>query len=374
MKEVYCRGVAANKEFVILSDGEPYAKGTFFGALNKGDVVLAKASNANPNTEFFFSDIGASAFCDDNMPGRGFTFPCRIISLPEGSKQYCISPVIAFTGMLVHSEFVPGFSRYNAFIPFSVSKKIEKERALSLSEKFEKFCSGITFSCYRCSFVLRTLCGEKDVTFDAIQAEIEAFVKRFEKVLETAYPSHGKEPAPGTVLFKNNLPGYLISAYKISDYKRVYTDDASDSLDFMQVFKALPAIPEVVTRPNIDRLFDIVPGLMKLPSYLGRTFYTPGGARITYDKTEAMHVFDINSGESKESYKDINLECCEIIARVISVRNLGGIIMCDFINMRSREDEAEVIDKMKELASQDYKPFKVYGFTALKVLECSRNR
>ena len=54
------------------------------------------------------------------------------------------------------------------------------------------------------------------------------------------------------------------------------------------------------------------------------------------------------------------------------MRNRTGIIMCDFINMKSKEDEEKVIAMMRELAGIDYRPFKIHGFTALKVLECSR--
>ena len=375
MKELYVRNKDGRYEFFIVSDDEPYARGFIDSAPRKHDIIAAKANNSDKNLGFFFSDIGVSeAFCDDNMPKRGTLFPATVISLPEGGKTHRIIPVISFNGLFVHVDFLPSFSKRNAGETFTVSRKISEERASALASEFKDYCGKIKFDGYTVSFTLRTLCGDENVKLITIKDEIDRFADRFKTVLDMLSGSRGQGAAPGTLLYENTVPEYISAEIKTASFDKIVTCDPKLSLSFEEEFGRLPERPKIKTRPDFDRLFDIVPGLMKLPSYLGRTLYTRSGARIIYDKTEAMHVFDINSCDSALDSLGVNLECCEIIARAVSVRNLTGIIMCDFINMKSKEDEEKVIARMRELAGLDYRPFKIHGFTALKVLECSRNK
>ncbi len=375
MKELYIRNRNGQLEYHIVSCGEPYVKGSFNCSFKTHDIIAAEAKRTDKSLGYFFSGIGKNeAFCDDNMPKKGTLFPCRIVSLPEGEKTYRISPVITFTGLLVHSEFVPDFSRQTIGAKLNVSKKIIPERADALATYFSDICENISFNNYSCSFTLRTLCGDKNIAFETVEKELLGHAERFSGILARFISTLEKTPSPGEVLYCASAPEYIISTVKKDDFDRIVTSDPSLSLEFEKTFSVMPSKPAVSSAADFDRLFDTVPGLMKFPSCLGRTLYTKSGARVVYDKTEAMHVFDINSADSSLDALHVNLECCETVARAVSVRNLTGIIMCDFINMKSKEEERQVVDRMRELAALDYRPFKIHGFTSLKVLECSRFR
>ena len=375
MKELYCRRINDTVRGFVVKDDEPFASFTYSAdSLNKYDIVSVSASSPAPETGGFFADIGKgkTAFCDDNMPGRGRVFPAGILSLPEGTKSYRISPVITFTGLFVHAQFVPSFSRQRPGKTLSVSRRISEKRRAYLESVFGEICKEFSFEGYASCFTLRTLC-EEDVKNDIILSEIRGFANEFRRIIETSEGSVTVRKAPaGTLLYKRSLPEYVLSALKTTDYEKIISDEAGMTLAFQKVFGNLPHEPEIGTYGDMERLFIIKDSLAEFSVYSGKTFYTKSGARVVYDKTEAMHVFDINSGGSWKSPLEINLECCDIISRVCSVKNLTGIIMIDFINMRSHEDEKAVADKMTALAGEDYRPFKIYGFTALKVLECAR--
>ncbi|MCR5694958.1 MAG: ribonuclease E/G [Clostridia bacterium] len=377
MKELYCREKDGGIEIIITSGDEPLAIDQYLtDTPNRSDVIAAMPLNKDKAKDFFFSGIGGktTAFCDDVMPRKNGIFPAQVVSLPGGTKQYRITPVISFTGLYVFAEFVPFFSKHAVTETFVTSSKLSPSRAVELAEKFREICDNIRFEGYRSVFAMRSLCQEPG-SDGAVLSEIKGSSARFGEILrKLAGSSSGRPAGPGEVLYKRTVPEYIVSTVKPTDYGRVTADSPRLSAEFGNFFANAPEKPEIRTVPDFDRLFDTVDGLRKLPKYTGRSLYTGSGARITYDKTEAMHVFDVNSAESVLSSADINKEACEIIARVCSVRNLTGIIMCDFINMRSKNDEAAVIECMRAAVSEDYRPFKIYGFTALKVLECSRYR
>ncbi|MBQ7445297.1 MAG: ribonuclease E/G [Clostridia bacterium] len=377
MKELYCRRTEfKSAEITVTEQGEPCAQFTYsFSELNKFDIIAGKAVKKDDSLGFYFSDIGSdvNAFCDDNMPEKGKAYPLRIVSLPEGSKQYRASPVISFTGLFTFVEFIPDFSKQSVPEVLKVSKKIPAAKAEILKQALSDVCGRMAFDGYKTAVTVRTICGDSRVSNLMITEELETFCERFAKILSSIKGSPAKKPAvPGDILYKTELPEYVTAFLKYNDYSSIVTDDPETALSFRSYFDYLPAPPEVSVDHNIERLFDVKDALRKIPRYLGRYVKTKSGAVITYDKTEAMHVFDVNSAESKLGARDVNLECCEVISRIVSLRNLRGIIMCDFINMRSKDDEDAVLKRMKELALSDFRPFKIYGFTSLKVLECAR--
>ncbi len=378
MKELYCRTSGDIIEYIFVEGNLPYARGFCYpDSLDVYDVIAAVPESRDKKLGFFFSQIGDGkrAFCDDNMPKAGNPFPCMITALPSGTKSFEITPVISFTGLFVHADFIPEFSRKQPGSGLAVSKKITNGRGEAIKTFFAEKCAEIRFPGYSFYVMFRTLCDMPEVSFSDIAAELDSFVKRFGEILVRC-GGNGTlpHPGPGTVLYKQTLPEHIGNCIRKNDISKIVTDDPVLSLQFSEYFERMPEAPQVLTRPDFDRLFDTVDGLRKLPAYLGRTFFTRSGARIVYDRTEAMHVFDINSFESDLSALDVNLECCDTLARVISVQNLTGIIMIDFINMNSPEDYEKVLKRMKELALLDFRPFIIYNFTRLKVLEASRSK
>lgn len=115
---------------------------------------------------------------------------------------------------------------------------------------------------------------------------------------------------------------------------------------------------------------------------LRRKIWLSSGGYLYFDQTEAMHTIDVNSGRSKnynsedveETLVRINLEAAEEISRQLRIRNIGGLIICDFIDMRSRKNQRRVLDHLKECMKEDAARCTILGMSEFGLVEMTRQR
>lgn len=116
---------------------------------------------------------------------------------------------------------------------------------------------------------------------------------------------------------------------------------------------------------------------------LRRKIWLGSGGYLFFDRTEAMHTIDVNSGRSsqnpsgadvEETLVRINLEAAEEIARQLRIRNIGGLIICDFIDMRSRKNQRRVLDRLKECMKEDSAKCTILGMSEFGLVEMTRQR
>jgi ribonuclease G len=106
----------------------------------------------------------------------------------------------------------------------------------------------------------------------------------------------------------------------------------------------------------------------------------PCGGYIIIDKTEAMYVIDINSGKNikeksfNKTILETNLEAAKEIGKQIRLRNLSGIIVIDFIDMRDKSQREIVMDALKESLKLDKGNVKIFPFTQLDLVQIARKR
>jgi len=106
----------------------------------------------------------------------------------------------------------------------------------------------------------------------------------------------------------------------------------------------------------------------------------PSGGYLFIEKTEAMHVVDVNSGRSgkgksqAENSLNVNLEAARVIARQIRLRDLGGIIVVDFIDLRDEDDKKKVYDEVKKGFEEDRAVTKVLPMSDFGLVEITRQR
>jgi len=116
-----------------------------------------------------------------------------------------------------------------------------------------------------------------------------------------------------------------------------------------------------------------------LKKALQKRLWLKGGGYIVIEETEAMTVIDVNSGDpcgdtQEENALRTNLEAVREIAKQIILRDLGGIIMIDFIDMKEQGNKDKVINALKEALGEDLCNVQIYGFTKLGVLEMARRK
>ena len=114
-----------------------------------------------------------------------------------------------------------------------------------------------------------------------------------------------------------------------------------------------------------------------------RKIWLGSGGSLFFDRTEAMHTIDVNSGRSslnpsggdvEETLVRINLEAADEIARQLRIRNVGGLIICDFIDMRSRKNQRRVLERLKECMKEDSAKCTILGMSEFGLVEMTRQR
>ena len=140
----------------------------------------------------------------------------------------------------------------------------------------------------------------------------------------------------------------------------------------------LCALNTIATRSLCSRRFNVE---REIDKTLRRKIWLPSGGYLFFDRTEAMYTIDVNSGRSsgnktdvEESLVRINLEAAEEIARQLRLRNIGGLIICDFIDMRFRKNQRRVLERLKDCMKDDSAKCTILGMSEFGLVEMTRQR
>ncbi len=118
----------------------------------------------------------------------------------------------------------------------------------------------------------------------------------------------------------------------------------------------------------------------KLEEALNKKVWLKCGGFLVIEPTEALTVIDVNSGKyekkgnSEDYYKKVNEEAVTEIARQLKLRNISGIIIVDFINMKSEQNQKVLLEKLSQLVSKDRIKTYVIGMTSLGLVEITREK
>ena len=119
----------------------------------------------------------------------------------------------------------------------------------------------------------------------------------------------------------------------------------------------------------------------QLKSLFGKTVSIPGGGYLIIEHTEALHVIDVNSGNKSNSETDqegtalhVNLMAAKEVARQLRLRDLGGIIVTDFIDMKSAENRQKVFDVVKDEMKRDRSKYTILPISKFGLMQITRQR
>ncbi|MBR0136758.1 MAG: ribonuclease E/G, partial [Clostridia bacterium] len=136
----------------------------------------------------------------------------------------------------------------------------------------------------------------------------------------------------------------------------------------------------VVLVENEPDLFDVLGIEKQIDEALSRKVWLKSGAYIIIDYTEALISIDVNSGKNigkvnlQQTALETNCEAAKEIARQLRLRDVGGIIIIDFIDLESREDRATVVRTLREAMKRDRTTAVVHGMTSLGLVEVTRKK
>ncbi len=223
------------------------------------------------------------------------------------------------------------------------------------------------------SFTIRTN-AENLQDFTPLFEEMKSFIAIF-RTLHAAYQHrtcytcfHRRETE--VISRIKNIP--------LSSYEEIVTDDA-------EVYEILKS---ALTDKDVRLYQDELLALSKLYSLkthlkevLGRKVWLPCGGYLVIEPTEAMIVIDVNSGKtvskgkkSREYYLKVNLEAAKEVARQLRLRNYSGMIMVDFINMDTEEDNQTLLQTLDGYLKEDKSGTRLVDMTALGIVEITRKK
>lgn len=192
-----------------------------------------------------------------------------------------------------------------------------------------------------------------------------------------------KQSAPSCVFQEPDLIERTVRDFLTEDVERIVVDTPKDHERVREIItrvKAKRAASKVKLYNESQPVFDRFNITRQLETTFSRTVYLKGGGYIVVDETEALVAIDVNTGSHKGS-KDqestivkVNLEAAEEICRQLRLRNIGGLIVLDFIDMKSRRDQQSVYQRMKEGLKRDRAKTHILPISQLGLMEMTRQR
>lgn len=256
-------------------------------------------------------------------------------------------------------------------ISIGVSKKIPADRANELLSLGNNICPDHEASGY--GLVFRT--SAADISDKALTEDIYSVLKTFHSTLTAGgHERHGK-------LICRDLPGYLLrlKSQDLKNVEGIYTDQ-KDLYEEMTAF-----FPEWKESGFLHFYDDTAVGLSVLyhlrsnmDELSGKKVWLKSGANIIIETMETLTVIDVNSGKNQskkaESLYSINKEAAVEIARQLRLRNISGMILIDFIRLKRKEENEELIRLLKQELKKDPVPVCFIDVTKLGLVELTRKK
>jgi len=296
---------------------------------------------------------------------QGQTVIVQITKEPISTKGPRLSSEISLAG------------RNLVLIPYSdkvsVSTKIEsieeKNRLKTLLQSIKPRNYGI---------IVRTVAEGKKVA--VLDTELRELVRKW----ESSFYSLKKEiKTPRLFIGEMNRTTTILRDMLNVTFNSIHINDPSLAEDIRRYIREIAPEKSKIVKLYKGSLpiFDHFGVNKQIKSLFGRTISFKHGAYLIIEHTEALHVIDVNSGNRSRTGNDqesnvleVNIEAAKEIARQLRLRDMGGIIVIDFIDMQSNDNKQVLFDKMKELMSGDRTKHNILPLTKFGIMQITRQR
>lgn len=254
----------------------------------------------------------------------------------------------------------------------SVSQKIkspeERKRLKRLIESIRPKNYGV---------IVRTVAeGKKVAQFDS---ELKELVERF----ETAFKHIRDIEPPKLILGEIDRTSAFLRDILNPSFENIYVNDITLSKEIKHFLSTIAPEKEDIVKyvsPEIP-ILDHFGVDKQIKSSLGKTVSFKNGAYLIIEHTEAFHVIDVNSGnraklgdDQESNALEVNLAAAEEVARQLQLRDMGGIIVIDFIDMQQAENRQKLFDKMKACMEIDRAKHTILPLSKFGLMQITRQR
>ncbi|MGI9657878.1 MAG: ribonuclease E/G [Gaiellaceae bacterium] len=324
------------------------------GFLYVGEIVVPELEQSNKKRGRRIQDLIS----------RGQEVLVQAVKDPMGTKGARLTTEISLPG------------RFVVFFPYGDGIGISRRLDDDERERLKKLCKGLDLP--EGGIIVRTAAE------GASQAELEGDLALLRKLWATILGRSSRAEAPTLVYREAELPLRLVRDLFIRDFERLVVDHEQTHRRLVGYLKRTS--PELAARVQLDAAAESIMqrhGVDKaLRSTLSRTVPLPSGGSLVFDYAEALTVIDVNTGRfvgskgSKNSLEDTitanNLEAAREVVRQLRLRDIGGIIVIDFIDMaNARNRKAVETELAKELGRDRTKTY-VVEISPLGLVEMTR--
>jgi ribonuclease G len=296
---------------------------------------------------------------------EGQTLMVQVVKDPIGTKGARLSTQISIAGrMLVYLPQEPHIG---------ISQKIENEAE---REAVRARLTSVLPVDEKGGYIVRTIA--EDASSEALAND----VMYLRKAWATIQAQATRVPATSVLYQDLNLAQRVLRDFVNDESTRIQVDSRETYqmlVEFANEFT--PAVSAKLHHYTGERpLFDLYNIETEIQRALSRRVDLKSGGYLMIDQTEAMTTIDVNTGGyvGARNFDDTifktNLEAAHTIARQLRLRNLGGIIIMDFIDMENVEHREQVLTELKKALSRDRTRMTVNGFSQLGLVEMTRKR
>ncbi len=346
-----------------------------------GNIYVAVARNVLPGMEAAFLDFGASKngvlYASDVAVerGQGGRRGARRIEdvLKEGDKvlvQVTKDAMGAKGARLTGQPSLPG--RYLVLVPDSDSIGISRRLPETDRNRLREVINTVKPAGF--GVIVRT--AALHASPEELAADISRLTKQWAAIKTEAETAN----APALIHDEPELLIKVIREHFTADFRKLLIDDRR-AFDIVVGYLRATA-PDLVSKVQLyeDKipLFDRYHVDDQLKKALERRVFLPSGGHLVIDRTEALTVIDVNTGKFvgsstlEDTVLQNNLEAAEEIGRQLRLRDIGGIIVIDFIDMETVENQQKVLRRLKETLAKDKTRTQVFDVSHLGLVEMTR--
>jgi ribonuclease E len=314
--------------------------------------------------EYFQGKAGSKRARIQEVLSKGQELIVQVEKDERDTKGASLTTYVSLPGRYI--VMMPGQDR------IGISRKIEDRED---RDRLKELFSSLKVP-KKMGFILRTACGDKSTE------ELSQDLTYLTKLWSSIQAKSKKEKAPALIYKEQDIAVRTVRDYLTSDVSEVLIDDEEayrGTKDFLR--KTQPKRKINVTlfkdkRP-VFSLHNIEEQIAKIND---RYVYLPSKGYLVFDRTEALTAIDVNSGRSRKEQNvestalATNLEAADEIARQLRLRDIGGLIVIDFIDMASQKHRREVETRLRTALSSDKAHADISGISRFGMVEMTRER
>ena len=253
-------------------------------------------------------------------------------------------------------------------ISSKISSQEEKDRLKNLLTAIRPPNFGI---------IVRTVAEGKKVA--ELDSELRSLVKKWEKAFEHLPVRN----VPSLVISELSREAAVVRDHLNGNFDGIHISDETVFSEIRDYIREVAPEKEKIVKlyTGKDSIFDRMGIVKQIKASFGKTVSFKHGAYLIIEHTEALHVIDVNSGNRSKSSSDqesnaidVNMAAAEEIARQLRLRDMGGIIVVDFIDMHKNEHRQKVYDRMKEAMAVDKTKHNILPLSKFGLMQITRQR